>query len=357
MNAKESNYLDIFRVVASFAVLFQHLSMFNNNVFPGMQGYGHQAVMAFFVLSGYVIAYVSDQREREFSTYMKHRLARIYSVMVIAWLLTAILDSVGPKIDSATYVGVVATDNLPIRVLAHLLFLNESWFLSIQFFGNQPLWSLAYEFSYYLLFGLCFLYKGRFKIPLALLVAMLMGPVILIYGLIWLSGVLLYWIHKERPPINIAYANCIFLLTIPVIFLYPYWQHFLDFNTSSYKKFSTTAITKDFVFGLFVCLNIYCFKYTKYQLTFLRSYAKFFSNISFSLYVFHFPLMYFYGAVLRKYFNPSNEQMFFLLTVLIVLTVYLLSFISEKRKRSYYQLFDWLFRKLGRQFSIKTQNG
>jgi len=350
MDKKFSNYLDIVRVIASFAVLFQHLSMYNNDVFAFFSNYGHPAVMGFFILSGYVIAFVADQREKTFDTYLKHRFARLYSVMVVAWLLTIILDTAGPYINSNIYEGMVSKDNVLLRSFAHLFFLQESWFISIQFFSNQPLWSLAYEFWYYILFGLLFLYKGKYKVLLVLAATLIMGPVILIYGSIWFAGAYLYKVHQKEIIINPTLASIIFLTSIPVIFSYPYWNHYLlPDNLGSYGKLSFRTLLDDIIFASFIIINIFCFKYTSFSFSLIMPAIRFFSGIAFSLYVFHFPLIFFYKAILTRYFNFSDGALFFIIALLIIITVYILSFISERKKKLYYRLFEKLENKILRR--------
>ncbi len=343
MNKELSNYLDIVRVIASFAVLFQHLSMYNNDVFAFFSNYGHPAVMGFFILSGYVIAFVADQREKTFDVFLKHRFARLYSVMIVAWLLTIILDTAGPYINNAVYEGMISKDNVLVRSFAHLFFLQESWFISIQFFSNQPLWSLAYEFWYYVLFGLMFLYNGKYKLALIALTVLIMGPVILIYGSIWFAGAYLYKLHKKEIQVHPTLANLVFLVSIPVIFSYPYWNHnILPIDLGSYGKLSLRTFLDDIIFAFFILINIFYFRYSNFSFSILAPVIRFLSGISFALYVFHFPLILFYKALLTRYFNFSDSTLFFIITLLIIITVYLLSFISERKKKLYYKLFEGL---------------
>ena len=343
MNKKLSNYLDIVRVIASFAVLFQHLSMYNNDVFPAFQNYGHPAVMGFFILSGYVIAFVADQREKTFNVYLKHRFARLYSVMVVAWLLSIILDTTGNLINNSFYAGEIATDNLLLRIFSHIFFLQESWFVSIQFFANQPLWSLAYEFWYYLLFGTIMLYKGKYKISLIVIITLIMGPVILIYSIIWFAGAFLYKLHQKQLQVDPLLASIIFLISIPIIFSYPYWNHLLlPEELPSIGKLSFLTYIDDLIFASFITMNIFFFRYSVFSFTLIMPVIRFLSSISFSLYVFHFPLMLFFKTVLIRYFNLSDETSFFIIAALIVMTVYFLSFISERKKTPYFRFFNFL---------------
>jgi peptidoglycan/LPS O-acetylase OafA/YrhL len=57
-------------------------------------GLGAEAVDVFFVLSGFVIGYATDSRERTPLTYAINRLARIYSVAIPALAATFILDGI-----------------------------------------------------------------------------------------------------------------------------------------------------------------------------------------------------------------------------------------------------------------------
>ena len=108
MNKSVSLYLDLVRFLAAVIVVIVHA---NHERFTGglpilwrLSGLGNDAVMVFFVLSGFVIAYVSDQKERSLEDYMVSRLARLYSVVVPALLLTVLLDWLGARIDPTLYV-------------------------------------------------------------------------------------------------------------------------------------------------------------------------------------------------------------------------------------------------------------
>src|ERR1043165_578001 len=73
-----SVYLDLVRVLAALAVWFHHIGDFHswwpvqNFLKPGLD-----AIIVFFVLSGYVIAFASDTREKTLQEYTLRRMARI----------------------------------------------------------------------------------------------------------------------------------------------------------------------------------------------------------------------------------------------------------------------------------------
>ena len=64
---------------------------------------GNDAVMVFFVLSGFVIAYVANSKEKTIESYFISRFARLYSVVLPALILTIIFDYFGSRIAYELY--------------------------------------------------------------------------------------------------------------------------------------------------------------------------------------------------------------------------------------------------------------
>lgn len=134
-----SLYLDVVRLAAALLVFQSHTNFrLLTASIPRLSAYGHSAVVVFFVLSGYVIAYVVDTRERDARRYAISRGARIYSVVVPALALALVLDSIGRYINPSTYIGQAPHDSWFARVMATLTFSNEPWGLSITAFS--PPW-------------------------------------------------------------------------------------------------------------------------------------------------------------------------------------------------------------------------
>ena len=75
LGRRGSIYLDLVRSLAAFFVVFDHAStLFDLHSVPR---WGHQAVIVFFVLSGYVIGHVADTRETTLRAFLVARLARL----------------------------------------------------------------------------------------------------------------------------------------------------------------------------------------------------------------------------------------------------------------------------------------
>jgi peptidoglycan/LPS O-acetylase OafA/YrhL len=133
-----------------------------------LTGLGHQAVIVFFVLSGFLVGGTvlsrSSQQRWHFRDYLTRRLVRLYAVLIPGLLLTLAWDQLGLHLfgGEGLYGGHLAAAHLTmpdVRVTSSSgHFLGNLFFLQHMFvapFGsNGPLWSLSYEFWAYLLFPL-----------------------------------------------------------------------------------------------------------------------------------------------------------------------------------------------------------
>jgi peptidoglycan/LPS O-acetylase OafA/YrhL len=186
-----SVYLDLVRFAAACLVYIYHSNQrwLVEPTLP-LAHYGHSSVIVFFVLSGFVIAYITDTKERDWVTYTASRLSRVYSVAVPALVLTLVLDTVR-RLVLGVELG-YPFDWFALRTGASLLMANEIWFVSITSFSNVPYWSICYEVWYYVAFGLLsFLPRQRAWAWVALL-GLLLGPKVVLLAPIWGLGVLLY---------------------------------------------------------------------------------------------------------------------------------------------------------------------
>jgi peptidoglycan/LPS O-acetylase OafA/YrhL len=237
---RTSVHLDLIRGVSAVAVLLYHLrglffvdySFLDHRSAPltalyAVTGYGHQAVMVFFVLSGYFIGTsvmdsVSGLRW-SWRTYLVSRLTRLQLVLFPALILGAIWDRIGMRLPQAAplyfdalykfYVPSVALRSTVPVFFGNLFFLQS--IVSPVFGSNGPLWSLSYEFWYYIVFPLLALAAAawvgtRYRIlyaVLALILLWFIGPVVSLYFLIWLAGAAvgrLPRIVKSKTPAAVA---------------------------------------------------------------------------------------------------------------------------------------------------------
>jgi peptidoglycan/LPS O-acetylase OafA/YrhL len=129
--------------------------------------YGHEAVIFFFVLSGFVIHFsyakkLHTQRGNarfDGASYLVRRARRLYPPLLFAMLLTVGLDRWGmamrfPIYFASTPYPLINTsihpDHSALTAIGNLLFLMESWVPS---WGTDgPLWSLHFEWWFYMLY-------------------------------------------------------------------------------------------------------------------------------------------------------------------------------------------------------------
>jgi len=178
-------WLDFIRGLSAVAVCASHLraAMFIDysklesagllqKVFYAATGLGHQSVMVFFVLSGFFVGGSVLRAGVAFSPlhYAIARLSRLWIVLIPALVLTAVIDQIIGHLAPSALTGAFwpVWSSGPASASAYsaslLNFFANIFFLQTIFtpvFGtNGPLWSLANEFWYYVLFPLCMVALG-----------------------------------------------------------------------------------------------------------------------------------------------------------------------------------------------------
>jgi peptidoglycan/LPS O-acetylase OafA/YrhL len=201
LTRQTSVYLDLIRFTAALIVFLGHTSgqrMTGGFLWPIAPFMG-EAVTIFFVLSGYVIAYVCDQKERSASTFIVSRAARIYSVALPALILTFSLDSIGRLISPHVYNASwgYSSKNQIWQFIANVLFVNQLWFNNVTPGSNLPFWSLGYEVWYHVIFGMCMFLTGRWRIIAVVSGLVIAGPQIVAMLPIWLVGVGCYYLSSR----------------------------------------------------------------------------------------------------------------------------------------------------------------
>lgn len=190
-----SDLLQIVRAAAAMLVVCRHarnavLVDYPQVPFPNaiekalyfITGLGHEAVIVFFVMSGYLVGGSILRSRKNFSwgQYAAARLARVWSVLIPALALTGVCDYFLVSFFSHTLTPGGLLANRMLRMpLSHdfaTLSLNVFFMqgvLSPTFGTNGPLWSLAVEGWSYVLFPL-FLFgltgTGRFSARFAMVV-------------------------------------------------------------------------------------------------------------------------------------------------------------------------------------------
>lgn len=212
--------MDALRAIAAGAVVLGHSrdllmrdyrpgSGFLTAVWYAVSGLGHEAVVLFFVLSGYWIARSVDRRAPEgfWSGYLVDRLSRLWVVIIPALALTLVADLVGLAIGAPVYAGATGAHTAQAvsvdasHYLGTLVFLQS---LAVPAPGtNGPLWSVALEFWFYIWFASIWMAARhrRFGIALASLGLGIAYPGMWMGFACWLCGAALHFATRGREPV------------------------------------------------------------------------------------------------------------------------------------------------------------
>lgn len=353
-----SIYLDVLRFSAALWVFTAHASLLLPAMgLPSLWWTAEDAVMGFFVLSGFVVAYTSEQKHGGLQDYMVARLSRLWSVAVPALLFAFLVDQVGrhlaPELDpawaeAAWAEGIwaeaaIADGGRPAaRMLVGLLFLNEIWFNTIRIPADTPYWSIGYEFWYYLLFGFAFYLKGARRVVAVAAAALLAGPKILLLAPIWAMGVLTYRVVRAGG-VGPRAGWALFLGSLAAYFaayvleVRPAleWRAHLLTPPGIELNWSTEFLWK-FLVGAMAVANIVGFAAIARHVPLRRieAPARWLSGMTFSIYLFHWPLLLVVMVAAARLGWPEAWRPWWSLLILaaVLAAIAGLAELSERRK-------------------------
>lgn len=326
MKKEVSIYLDLFRFLAALVVFLSHVA--SQEITGGFlwqtKPYAQTAVMAFFVLSGFVIAYVVDVKEKDARSYTIARVSRIYSVVIPALLITIICDYIGIQINADFYYERAWDYPEGSQVVNYLLstfLLQNIWELNLNPGINGPFWSLTYEIFYYLIFATLIFPKTKLKWLAALLLGLMAGPTIIALFPLWLSGYVAYCLVSKGKADNInqSAAAIISVLALGlVIFIGPEVRA-IKFSLPYIERVS---ILGDYFDGLLIALHlIYVRQLVSYfskPLGVLEKLALWLGSLTFSLYLFHRPIIQLVGAL---HDGPVDNTLYRLVVIVVPLFI------------------------------------
>jgi peptidoglycan/LPS O-acetylase OafA/YrhL len=359
MSKTMSIFLDALRFAAAVVVVLGHLSQpIFSNVWPDLTVFAIGSVAIFFVLSGFVISYVVTRREGTAFEYSVARISRLYSVLIPAVVLSTLVLFLGIWLRPAFMLTwVMQPDNhmllrhhrvgiIAFRTLLPVTFLNIFHDRMANMFPplDSPIWSLGYEGAYYALFGIAVFGRGLWRWILLPLMAVLVGWTILSFLPIWLAGVALQRLGQRWKPkpgaASYALGAACFAAILAAVLAWPKYHawalrdHGHRMNTFLAGTGHTSMAFASYYFGVATIVAILGVMLLDKPIGSLlqpvEKPIRWFANHTFSLYLFHFPILALL-AIVTKY-NPSSQWQIIAIFFVAVILCIGLSTISEDKK-------------------------
>ncbi|RDJ97824.1 acyltransferase family protein [Paraburkholderia lacunae] len=315
-------FMDLSRWAAALLVVVNHARSLILVDFGGVQnksvfskvlylatGLGHEAVVIFFVISGFLVGGLTLERWQfrgpDIRTYASARVSRIYTTLIPALIIGAALDFIGLRwFNSSTiYTSVsqyhIASINYTIVSAMTLptfignLFMMQGT-LTQPLGSNGALWSLAYEWWYYCIFACTAAAmtgsgNKRFAyLMAALLIAMLLPAKLVLWGLIWVVGIVTHrWIKSTAwRPAPIVGIGC---------FIAALTASRLSHNVAAFETNLPGSFLRDFVLGICYATALASSSRLSRPMRFARWHQEL-ARFSYTTYLFHLPALLFICA-------------------------------------------------------------
>ncbi len=353
MDKTFSILLDLTRLTAALLVFFHHAQqILKDSWLSPVASFGHDAVIFFFILSGFVIGYVSAHKEKSITDYAVARLARIYSVALPSLLLVFFLYFLGNKFFPLAYPDPINLSWLKVFI-SSIFFLNSSTSQFIAVPTNGPYWSICYEVWYYIIFGIAFYITGYRKYILLVISTALAGLKILILMPIWLLGFFCFLYHYKLT----ASRPIGWLLIICSILCY-FWIRYSNFDDTLFhisakllggeaninemlrfgKRFAPDYVIAIlfvlFFSGIFIIRDSF-----ERGILLCSGVIKLLSSFTFSLYLYHFPILYFLSTLIGSSFLKIS---------ICLILIGLIGCFSERKKHKWQSILRLLFSPIRR---------
>lgn len=363
MNPTLSIWLELSRIIAALVVFVGHsagIGVAPSDVIIQWHRTADDAVTAFFVISGLVIAYTTQASNGTARQYALARLSRVYPVALTTVLFALAIDHIGMRVNVNEYLPDWQYPKPWLYLPLHWLFLGDTWFGAIYPFTMAPYWSLGYEVWYYVLFGCIIFLRGRTRLAVVAAVLLVMGPRIWLLLPTWWLGV---WLYRKLDVLRVGRGVAMGLMALSVV-AYAFFlgsglrtvtdeasQQFYAWLSSvlpvPFFRGSTVHVFSDYVMA--VLFAVFLIGAASSRLDFgarASALIRQVAGYTFTFYMIHYTLLVFALALGHR---QVGWGMYGLILVLIMATAWALAQIGEQRRNWYRTLFarswDALFRR------------
>jgi peptidoglycan/LPS O-acetylase OafA/YrhL len=367
MDKVRSIYLDLLRILSALYVFLFHIGsigvddsssttngLHNHSAFKYLSA--HYFVIIFFVLSGFFITMSANRPSLTFKNFLIARLGRLYSVLIPA-LIFSYLCTAFLKLGNFVPPNSINNDsNLFARFILNVTFLTQSWSFCATPPLNTPFWSVDYEFMYYLLIGTALLIKkNNLRYFLIFIVALISGLKVVILFPAWLGGSFLYF-HSDKVKLNAKSWFVLFIISSLVILfiivnpsIVPFTKNLSDDKLFGTNLFFSWNYQSDYVFSFIILINLFSlFGLSKSYSTMIpggilnraHNSVRFISNCTYTLYLFHLPMLY----MLSLIFDFKTNSFDYIMTITIVfIIVYFIARQTEMKVEYWRSVVDKIF--------------
>ncbi len=364
-------FLDTWRVIAALMVVFLHLQMqdFLPAEVPHFRRVGHLAVIVFFVISGYSVAFSAHQHQGQIGKFLVARWSRIYSIAIPAILVALVLDQLAGIQNSPLYPA-WQYPKWWQHLLFNSLFLGEHWAFKLHPFSLAPYWSLSYEFWFYALMAVFMLDPSRLRAFSIIAMLLFFGPRICALLPCWLLGV---WAFRKSlsSPGTIPHAGG--LASISFLFVGGLWlvsgadtallatSKQIDDQLQSatgnlLKLYESRYFLADVVIAIFFAMAILVTARTlpakKIRMPRLQAWVSWLAPHTFALYLFHYTFIAFATTKIAP--SERHGLTTFFVASLVIGSSLLLGVLLAPTRKLWAQLLDRALHRVGRLFGGST---
>ena len=286
------------------------------------------AILLFFLISGFCIHYPNTLSDSKpcWKIYFKRRFWRIYPTYLIAILLTSVISyfchiqwgDIDWNFERILRVATVSQNYPPGNG---------------QFLTNPSLWTIPLEIEFYVLYPLaffCILKFGFFTLLILSVGFSVLGIYLTKIGLHWVSFTSLFlwpswllgaWIASLHRENKLSKLKILPVSSILILFLIIA----LASRLQKWEEWTQYAGWTGFYFALFLIFLHFEKSISRRRENLFLKLLAWLGQISFSLYLIHFPLFKLFGFMHRSYFDekPAN----FLISLAYLIPVCLLAWI------------------------------
>jgi len=357
MSPRLSYHLDLLRFIAAFIVLLSHFAYerFTQGYYAFIRDYnlGSDAVVVFFVLSGFVISFAAIEKDKTAGRFAFSRMTRLYSVAIPALILTLFCDKLGMIIKPEMYSNVpfYAAQPMGTYWLNGLAFSTQWTGNDIRLGTNGPYWSLSYEAAYYMLFAILMFGRGIARIVMLALTVFIVGLKVLVLLPAWAMGAGIYFLLQRskgsKRDLYIYQAMMILPFIVYILCLgvgVPQFFYILSSLLLTPEILTSLHYSNEFLWNALIgclfsihLLGAGLWMKSKVGKPSFRRQVKWLAGASFSLYLMHYPVL-----TLAKVSIPTTGLVFLDHIILLIVTIVVCFIFAEFFERPLYKFRNWI---------------